>query len=330
MQSPPGTTDIAVLFSLPFPVHVPDTIVDGQFAAARPEIFVSGDPPAGIHLIHRMRTGVAITSLMELEGGDPFGRYSTSDVQVRFNLEASPRVAALEHNKVVELATVAVNRLIEHYRDLANQPVIRRVSAADLAHFKIRYIKDGALLHVLEYATGHGPMRGRSQEEAEALDSQLRSRLQRVDAPVLFRELELRAHQLYGERDYRGAVIEAAILFESWLKVFVRRQFALRGLPPDQLESKLRNKDGQHHKANHIARVILKEATGYDFGATAEYLAWRRQVADLRNDLVHGTRHDVTGDEANTCLEAVYFAKDAIVSAVGDLGSSDMPTPKVK
>lgn len=47
MKSPAGTTDIAVLFSLPFPVHVPDTILDSQFASIRPEIYVMGDPTAG-------------------------------------------------------------------------------------------------------------------------------------------------------------------------------------------------------------------------------------------------------------------------------------------
>ena len=96
MNPPSGATDIVVLFSLPFPVHVPDTVVDGQLASIRPEIYVAGDPPAAIHLIRRMRTGVAIASAMELEGGDPFGRYSTSDVQVRFNLEASPRVTTMQ------------------------------------------------------------------------------------------------------------------------------------------------------------------------------------------------------------------------------------------
>jgi hypothetical protein len=208
--------------------------VDGQFASIRPEIYVSGDPPAGVHLIRRMRTGTAIASPLELEGGDPFGRFSTSEAQVRFNLETSPKVAGLEHSELVELATAALNRLIEHYRDLDDQPLIRRVSAADLAHFKIRYLKAGVALNDLEYATGHGPLRGRSKDEIEALDTFLRERLQRVDAPDLFRELELRTHQLYRERDYRGAVIEAAILFESWLKAFVRGQFAGRGLSPDR------------------------------------------------------------------------------------------------
>jgi hypothetical protein len=318
MKPPAGTTDIVILVSLPFPVHVPDTVVDGQFASIRPEIYVVGDPPAGVHLIRRMRTvGVSIASPMELEGGDPFGRYSTSDVQVRYNLEASPGVAALEHNEVVELATAAVNRLLEHYRDLANQPLIRRVSAADLGHFTIRYLQAGKGLHDMAYATGHGPLRGRSQEEVETLDAQLRGRLQQADGPALFRELELRAHQLYYERDYRGAVIEAAILFESWLKAFVRRQFALRGLPPDRIEAKLRTKEGQHHKANYVARVLLNEATGFDFGITADYTAWRRQVADVRNDLVHGTRHAVTESEAAACFAAVHGAKEAIVVATG-------------
>jgi hypothetical protein len=318
MKPPAGTTDIVVLFSLPFPVHVPDTVVDGQSASIRPEIYVAGDPPAGIQLILRMRAaGVAIASPMELEGGDPFGRYSTSDVQVRYNLEASPGVAELEHNEVVEQATAAVNRLLEHYRDLANQPLIRRVSAADLGHFTIRYLQGGKGIQDVAHATGHGPLRGRSQEEIETLDAQLRGRLQQVDAPALFRELELRAHQLYYERDYRGAVIEAAILFESWLKAFVRQQFALRGLPPDRIEAKLRTNERQYHNAKHVAQVLLKEATGFDFGVTADYTTWRRQVADVRNDLVHGTRHVVTEAEAAACFAAVHNAKEAIMAAAG-------------
>jgi hypothetical protein len=270
-----------------------------------------------------MRDGVAISSHLELEGGDPFGRFSTSDVQVRFNLAASPKVAGLEHSEVVELAAATLNRLIEHYRDLANQPLIRRVSAADLGHFTIRYLRSGKLLHDLAYATGHGPLRGRSRDEIEALDAHPRSRLQQIDAPALFRELELRMHQLYGERDYRGAVIEAAVLFESSLKAFVRSQFSRRGLSPDRVEAKLRTKDGQHHKANYVARVLVNESTAFDFSKSVEYTQWRLQVADVRNDLVHGTRHSVTEDQAKVCLAAIYKAQEIIVASVRGLP----PTP---
>lgn len=231
MKPPTGTTDIAVVFALPFPLYVPDTIADGKFEQIRPEFYIAGDPPAGIHLIRRMRNGVAINSPMELEGGDPFGRFSLSDVQVRFNLEASPKLADLDHAEVVERAISALNRLIEHYRDLADQSLIRRVSAADLGHFTIRYLQAGKPIHDLAYATGHGPLRGREPNEVELLDAHLRNRLQATVPPDLFRELELRMHQLFNERDYRGAVIEAGILFECWLKAFVRRQPRLpRGL----------------------------------------------------------------------------------------------------
>jgi hypothetical protein len=263
-----------------------------------------------------MRAGVPIASALELEGGDPFGRYSTSDLQVRFSLATSPRVAEVEQSELVELATTALNHLIEHYRDVADKPLIRRVSAADIGHFTILYKRGEEHLQATTYGTGHGPLLGRSKDECDAMDLKVRDRLKRLDGPPLFRELELRTQQLFGERDYRGTVIEAAILFECWLKSFVRAQFALRGLTSDRIEAKLRTNKGKPRTANDVARSLLKEATGFDFVASNEFTVWRRQVADVRNDLVHGTRHNVTQSEAAACWDAVCKAMGRIVAAV--------------
>lgn len=122
-------------------------------------------------------------------------------------------------------------------------------------------------------------------------------------------------HQFYGERDYRGAVVEAAVLFECWLKAYLRERYRAAGLSSDRIEKKFRSEKGRIHSADYVAKSLIKDAVGLDFGNTVEYANWRKLVAEVRNDLVHGTRHVVSSSDAVGCVEALYAARRRIISS---------------
>lgn len=307
MKAPEQTTEIRVVFDLPFPLYLLDTARKGQSATIREEIYVAGNPPAGIHILREMKAGISgMATLLELDGGDRFGRYSSSSLQVRFSLRDSPELRHAEHDEMVRIAVKSVNRLISHYRDLRDQPMIEGLIPADIGHFSVQYNNERTLIHSLPYATGLGPAVGRSHDELERFDQNLRARLQVDSRPKIYRELELRMNRLFLETDYRGCVIEAAVLVESWMKAYVREQFEKRGRTRDEIESAMRDPRGRPVTAHHVATVLIKDSTGVDFEHGNEFRPWRNKVADVRNDLVHGTRHDVTEFEAKEALDSVH------------------------
>lgn len=68
-----------------------------------------------------------------------------------------------------------------------------------------------------------------------------------------------------------------------------------------------------------------KKAPGFDVRGTADYAVWHRQVADMRNDFVKGTRHGATEGEVAAGVAAVHCANKAMVTAAGGAA----PTPRL-
>lgn len=124
-----------VVFELPFPLLLPDSMGADPDADFAPEIFVSGTPPAGIKTALMSRGGGGFQAWGELEGGDPYGRVSYTRLQVRFNGDVSPEVLSWSTDTLLAAAVDRANALVIHYRDLANQPVLAELSVPDLVHF---------------------------------------------------------------------------------------------------------------------------------------------------------------------------------------------------
>lgn len=312
MKTPNGAQDVFICFSLPFLINLPDTLAADQPTAIRAEYRVASKPPAGIHIFKRLRSDTPLTTALEVEGGDPFGRFSWSQVQIRFNFESSPELVDCEQDQLVEYAVAACNLLISVYRDICNVPLLRRLAPADIAHFSLCWIADKQVLHRLEYATGHGPLRGRSEEEMQGMENAARARLARGGGVHLTREMELQMFRLFAERDARGALLQSALVFETWLRLQIREALIKQGLRPDQIEAKFKREDGRFHQTEYIAKTLVREVLGIDFAGTAEYRNWREQTAEVRNQLLHGSREDVSLQVAERSILAARAACIAI------------------
>lgn len=76
-----------------------------------------------------------------------------------------------------------------------------------------------------------------------------------------------------------------------------------------EIDSKFINDRGHPKSVTTIAKHLVLESTGFDFGETDEFLEWAIKVRNLRNELVHGKRFSVNKQEA---LSAYKATQDAI------------------
>ena len=135
--------------------------------------------------------------------------------------------------------------------------------------------------------------------------------------PVEFvRELYLDMRSRLETEDYRLAVIEASVLFEAWLKGFLAEHLQRQGLAEDEVSNRFLNADGSPKSVTSLARIAVKDVTGFDFAGTAECVRWEQDARDIRNEVVHGRRRVVTQEEAVRAISAVTEANQALRNAV--------------
>lgn len=302
-----------VVFELPFPLALPDRSGPG-------EIYVAGQPPAAIALARQMNERATIQTTGILIGGDPYGRASFTMIQVRFNGSVSPEVLAWSEDELISAAMHATNRLIAHYRDVFDSPLVRQVRIEHIVHFRV-IDHDGETEPTVRFISrASGPIHIGSSAEDQEREHELRERLQVESEPYFLRNLELdvQAHFVIG--DNRLAVIEAASLFESWLKASLRNIYESHGLGDEEITHKLiafdnrgrprLTKHGQYRFLDVSALIdnVMPDATGYqEFPTTAEYQNWVK-AKDLRNDIIHGTSGHINVEEAHTAVSAFFAA----------------------
>lgn len=290
-----------VVFDLPFPLRLNDFDVAG-------EIYVAGSPPAWIGVHRQMNDRGGFVTPGALKGGDPYGRASFSGIQVRFHVPTAIEVAAWNDNELLQAAVARTNRLVEHYRDVSGDPLARPVSWVDLVHFKVITEDAAGERRTLVLGRGRGPLVVGHDAEEEERERIIRERLHQDQPPPIHRtiELDIAARLMTGEG--RTAVIEAGTLFESWLRPALEAAFAAKGDSEAQIEARFKYPNGRFRGIANIVVDVVEEATGYSgFAATPEYAAWNA-ARELRNEIVHRHRVDVSAQEARHAVDAIFGA----------------------
>ena len=292
---------------------------DGQQTA--PFVVGAGVPCELSTLLVMSKTETqGIHGMGELAGGDPYGRWSHTLIQARFHCPTSPEVKAWPDVTIVERAVTATNVLIAHYRDLASQPLLRELSMLDIVHFKIveEFGPGNAREHW--YSTGRSALVVGIDEARRRMEDGLRARIGAA-APVEFLhqlQLDVEAHLSSG--DHRLAVIEMATLFEAWLRRYIVHALTTQGSQPHDIERRFTNRSGRFIGVTDIARTLVPEVFGFDFLNSEAGLAWQRDLRDLRNSLVHGSRETVTTEEAKLAIAAGRAAREAIMQRAATPG----------
>jgi hypothetical protein len=309
-----------VVFDLPFPLRIRDSVPGEQ--QQTPPFVVGSSPPCELStlLVVSNTATQGMHGKGELEGGDPYGRWSHTRVQARFHCPTSPEVTTWPDAVIVERAVSATNVLIAHYRDLAMQPLLRELSMLDIVHFKI--VEEFGVSNAREhwYSTGRSALVFGIDEERQRIENQLRQRAVAA-APVEFlRQLQLDVESHLSGGDHRLAVIEMASLFEAWLRRYIIHALTRQGCQANEIAARFVSPSGRHLGVTEIARDLVKDVFGFDFYNSPTGLTWKTDLRDVRNSLIHGSRETVTPDEARRAIAAGRTAREAIMQHAKQAG----------
>lgn len=239
--------------------------------------------------------------------GDRTGKASFSSVRVVLDAESRPDFAA-DPDLACSIAIEAINFFIDHYRDIADRPFINHVTPQMIQEFYITTVLMDGTESRMEYGKASGAMRGFGGALEPELDAKLRVALLNGGKPSILRILQLNIQDYLDLHDWRLALIESAVLFEAWISSFVRDRFAKKGLPFTDIDAKFLDSRGLPRSVTSIAKKLVLDATGFDFGSTIECSTWETKVRDTRNALVHGKQFDVSPQDANDAVSAVRAA----------------------
>jgi len=303
-----------------FPVYLPDKIEQAY-------VIKVADKFVGIQFLRRIAQNNSANLCGEIEG-DRTGRASFSSVRVNFDLRIFDSKYFLNTKYFVNLAIDSVNKFIEHYRIATGKYYIRPVTPAIIQSFTIfneynneqpafvqHYVTDKAVLEVDESSTTLPPysyhmdavMHGMGGAIPDVIDASLRENLDKDIEPPIIETLHLEVKDKLDLREWRLAAIEAAVLFETFLNIKLRDVYRAQGMPDSDIEDKFHKNDRYRSPLSSyaMAKLLIEDATGFDFFSTTEFQEWSDNTKDLRNEVVHGKKYKVTKEEAQLSFKCV-------------------------
>lgn len=263
----------------------------------------------GIQFLRRINQNNTVKLCGEVIG-DRVGRASFSSVRVNFDLRIFNPEMYWDMQYFVNLSIEAVNKFIEHYRVIADRFYVGPITPETIQSFLIiNSFKDGTSSNQT-YGVSSGLLRGLGGSIGDEEDKQLRDVLLEDKKPPIIDTLKLEVLDKLDLREWRLAVIEAAVLFETWLNFFLREKYKIHGLTDKQIEKNFYRKDKNKTPLSvyAIAKDLIKDAAGFDFSNTKEFYEWCIKTKDLRNDIVHGKKYNITIKEAHECFNTVLSA----------------------
>jgi len=288
-----------------FPVYLPPEEL------AEPYVLRLGSLVVAIRILRRVNPHRDTVMMGEVPG-DRSGRASFSSVLV-FMMYNELDVALREDVRfLAQTAVDAANKLISHYRVIADRPYVRSVTVSEVQDFRVITEYEDGSEHSMEFGSGSGPMHGFGGAIEDDVDAALRAAIAEDDPPSIELTLDADIRDHLDLHEWRLALIQSGVLFEAWLAAFLRNRFAANGLDPSAIDAKFAKPSGLPKSATALAAETLRDATGFNFAGTPEFTKWCEKVRDPRNDLVHGARFNVTAAEAHEAYDAVLKAVELL------------------
>lgn len=237
--------------------------------------------------------------------GDRSGRATFSSVKVIFKLEQIKSEFYWNMQVFSNLAIQAVNLFIENYRVVANKSYVYPVTLATIQKFIITTVFEDGKLQTQEFGMGLGPMVGLGATITEVQEKLIRDNSIHGVIPSIEDTLEIEIKNHLELEQWRLAVIGTAILFETWVKKFIRKHMKQQGKVNHEIEKRFRKPNGESKSITSIVVGLLKSELKFDFAVTQNYKLWAKNVRDLRNDIVHGTVTNISREQAYNAHEIV-------------------------
>jgi len=240
--------------------------------------------------------------------GDRTGRASFSTVRVVFNLSMLKPEYHWDMKLFVSIAIDAVNHFIEHYRVLADRPYITPITTSVIQEFHLATDYGTGAENYQEYGAGSGPLHGFGGAISDDIDNKIREAIITAESPSIDKILDCEIRNHIDLREWRLALIESAVLFESWLTSLLRTVAQQKGMSSADIDAKFTQKNGLPKSITDIASRLVKEIKGIDFAGTSEYQDWKISVRDPRNDVVHGKIFNISREQAKAAYVTVRKA----------------------
>ena len=298
------------------PVHLPTEPLDESYKVMVPGL-------GSVYELTFLRRLNQITQ-SQMPGdvlGDRAGRYSYSSVEVKVYYGNIKEEFRDDDFALSDLAVYAVNWFLEHYRVITKRYYISQITPGTIGDFHVSTMYSNSSFRQWRLRCSlDGPVIFANTSLSQEKEENLRAAIVQENEPAITQVLYLEAEEKLSLRQWRLAIIEAAILFETWLGLHVRFLFKQQGLSKEDVEKKFINKSGSHLFAKDIAGKLIQEAASFNFKATNEYTDWHEGVAKLRNAVVHGDTFRV---EPQAAIDAFNKVKAAITLVEKNTPRSD-------
>jgi hypothetical protein len=293
-------------FDLPFLINLPDDIFYVKYNDLDAEIslrrFMISSPGRGI------QSGVAFAPDAHIVG-DRWGRLAYTKVRIVMNFGVYIKFYISIHDYLLHKSAELVQQIIEVCRIFTGDHYIHNLTRADIMSYNIMHIDiDGnEMPGVLTGFFGSGAVLATG--EADSIDADKLNLVKNVlkkDVKIpLEQELLSNARDYYFYGNYKMAVVEAETAFETFIHGFIAKQYRIKQKPESEIKNILDAKTGFKNLLIDHIRIL----TNFSFFNSTQYTHWEKNTYELRNEIVHQGKKDVTADNS---LKAIKTAEGTI------------------
>ena len=252
--------------------------------------------------------------IMEM-GYDRWGRFLKTNIEVEVEgyidhhseIILKKSILDMPKDKLIHSSLIAVNRLIEVYRNISLDPQIERLSYPDIVFSKIYYRKkDGTLQYEADNfvicrdcakMSFNGKLGFKGEPYVEAIKQALLKETTYSNDIVFM----LNSKDALLREDFRRAILEAVISLEIVVSNFISHEYKKKNLNPesDDLKNFLTD-TGIRHKITSIIPLFLHDDTIDD-----KTVSECKGAIKIRNKIVHEGRVGINEVEATEAVFAI-------------------------
>lgn len=250
--------------------------------------------------------------------GDRFGLVAYSEVIVNMPEDLLNVEGDILHNTLNERTIDYINRLIEVYRVVTQEYWVQPLSIADLVTIMPRFMgEDGKEIPDLAYETPRELASGTAAiKRSDEMHQRIRDMLRQGSEVPVYTRLMLDSLSSIRFGRFPLAVVEAQTAFENFFYTFVTYLLRQRHSLSPTLQSELdkpgfrakvsRSVAGRRglDKLEYFSSLITTPQRSFAKGVM-EHDNWYAQAYLLRNEVIHGGKHDVTRKQAEDAFKAV-------------------------
>jgi hypothetical protein len=240
-------------------------------------------------------SGIISTRNLEVER-DRLGRAAHTSVEIHFPMCVEHDLG--NNDELLKWVHAVINRLLDVYRYTAEEFHVCPIPKKELGMYTVRTINASGTLDRESMVSGgvtnwlvHAPPQPIPDEARQFLRSGTE-----LSFPEVFL-LNAKREELF--ENYRIAVVEAETAFEILVRRVVAQHFRQQGRSTTKIDQIAFQNLIQHH---------IPRCCGEPFEGTPEHAAWKSDLYDLRNSVVH----DGASVEPNQAGQALDAAERAI------------------